>query len=97
MLAKTNVRGLLSAAADPAGPVLRCSMVRMLTISLEMISVLTFSVRPGEGGCPIENGSGVDRNGPLAKTFIFFRYHPPMFRAIYASRTHCRNRVSSLL
>ena len=73
----------------------RVRIMRVLTISLEMISVLT--TRPGEGGCPIESGSGVDKNGPPAKTFIFFRYHRAMFRAMYASRTHCRNRVSGLL
>jgi hypothetical protein len=44
--------------------------------------VLTFSVRPGEGGCPIEDGSGVDKNGPLKNDYFFLRMHYtlPMFR-----------------
>ncbi len=37
--------------AHPAGPVLRCSMISVLMVGIEMVSVLTFSVRPG-GGVP---------------------------------------------
>ena len=74
--------------------IVRAVIVRVLTISIEMISVLTTR----RGGCPIEACSGVDKNGRSAQNFFpRVHYTGSMFSAMYASRTHCRNRVSGLL
>ena len=45
MSVRTNVRSGLSAAASPAGPVLRCSMVSALIVSVLTRCVLTISSR----------------------------------------------------
>jgi|GEM_PF-832956 len=61
-------------------------MVSVRMISVGSVSVLTTrrdQARPGEGGCPIEGGSGVDKNGAPAPDF-FLHAKPvimrPMFR-----------------
>ena len=60
MSARTRIMARTSAARHPAGPVLRCSMASVRSVSVRIVSVLT-TRRGGEGGRRRPPGQGPRR------------------------------------
>lgn len=86
---------------------LRCSMMRVLTmcvrivsvlmVGIEIVSVLMISARWVGGSAPSKAARALTETDPPDKIF-FLRVHytGAMFRAMCALRIHCRHRVSGL-